>query len=78
MSTKKKYWLGSEKPSDQDKYFLEALDKNIWSAGSENDWDACWATEMPNPSQFEKMDANKTINHTVSYTHLTLPTKRIV
>jgi len=72
MSIKKKYWLGYENPSDQDKFFIEALDENIWSAGSKNDWDACWATEMPNPSQFETLDANKTINHIPGNNALTI------
>ena len=63
MNKQKKYWLGYDEPIAQDIYFIEALDKNIWSAGSKKDWDAAWLTEMPDSSEFEKLDKNKTLNH---------------
>ena len=72
MSTQKKYWLGYEKPNAQDKFFLEALNKNIWSAGSSDDWDACWSTDMPDPKQFKSLDENKTINHIPGNSALTI------
>jgi len=58
MNKQKKYWLGYDEPIAQDIYFIEALDKNIWSAGSKKDWDAAWLTEMPDSSEFEKLDKN--------------------
>ncbi len=72
MNTQKKYWLGYEKPDEQDQFFLEALDKEIWSPGSRNQWDACWSTEMPDPDQFERLDPNKTINHVPGNSALTI------
>ncbi len=72
MTTQKKYWLGYEEPGEQDEFFLEALDNDIWSAGSEDDWDACWSTEMPDPEQFETLNANKTINHIPGNSALTI------
>ena len=72
MNTQKKYWLGYETPGEQDEFFLDALDKSIWSAGSKNDWDACWSTDMPDPSQFELLDDNKTINHLPGNSALTI------
>ena len=72
MNTHKKYWLGYEEPNEQDRFFLDALDKSIWSAGSKNNWDACWSTEMPDPGQFELLNANKTINHLPGNSALTI------
>ena len=72
MNEQKKYWIGYDKPSSQDTYFIEALDKNIWSAGSENNWDAAWLTDMPDPDEFEKLDQNKTLNHIPGNSSLTI------
>ena len=72
MNKQKKYWLGYDNPVEQDIYFIEALDKNIWSAGSKSDWDAAWLTEMPNPSGFKKLDKNKTLNHIPGNSALTI------
>lgn len=72
MKTQKKYWLGHKKPGKQDEFFIESLDKKLWSAGSKDDWDACWSTNMPNPDQFKKLDANKTINHIPGNSALTI------
>ena len=72
MNKQKKYWLGYEEPMEQDEYFIAALDKNIWSAGTKKDWDTCWVTEMPDSYQFEYLDKTKTINHIPGNSALTI------
>ncbi len=69
---KKKYWLGYETPEEQDTFFLEALDKDLWQQGQSNDWDSCWSTEMPDPEVFELLDANKSVNHMPGNSALTI------
>ena len=63
-SKKRQYWLGGDEISPQDVFFLEALDKKIWSAGTKDEWDTCWNINMPDREMFEELDATKTLNHT--------------
>ena len=72
MNNNKKYWLGYDTPEEQDIFFLEALDKDLWTQGNANDWDSCWSTEMPDPEVFEQLDTNKTINHMPGNSALTI------
>lgn len=66
------YWLGKDQPSSQDTFFLDALDADLWVEGSQEKWDACWQTDMPNTATFEQLDSNKTINHIPGNNALTI------
>lgn len=69
---KRYYWLGKKEASEQDLFFLEALDDNLWEAGDEKNWDTCWYTGMPDEDVFEKLDAGKSINHVPGNNALTI------
>jgi len=51
---KKQYWLGQGKTSEQDTFFIEALDKDLWQAGTQDNWDTCWQIDMPDSSTYLK------------------------
>ena len=70
--TKRHFWLGSGTPSDQDTFFLEALDKKLWSAGSADQWDTCWHIGMPNSDVFDTLLPTQTINHIPGNSALTI------
>ena len=73
MATDKRYyWLGQNVPTSQDKFFLEALDSNLWKPGTPENWDTCWHTSMPNKSMFERLSQHKTINHIPGNSALTI------
>ncbi|MEO0444369.1 MAG: hypothetical protein AAFZ92_11650, partial [Pseudomonadota bacterium] len=61
--SKKYYWLGEGDPSDQDTFFIEALDDQLWSAGSGEQWDTCWYTGMPDSDVYKSLSPSQTINH---------------
>lgn len=69
---KKYYWLGSEKPSSQDTFFIEALSDELWAQGSEDHWDTCWYTGMPNQAVFDQLQSHQTINHIPGNNALTI------
>jgi len=69
---KRYYWLGHQQESAQDRFFLEALDDNLWEQGSAEQWDTCWFTGMPNDETFQQLDSSKTINHIPGNNALTL------
>ena len=71
-SQKRYYWLGHDAESSQDRFFLEALDDNLWEQGTAEQWDTCWFTGMPNAETFEQLDPSKTINHIPGNNALTL------
>lgn len=73
MRTKKRYyWLGKDKPSPQDSFFLEALDSELWEQGDKYNWDTCWQTNMPEQNTFEQLSSHKTINHIPGNNALTI------
>ncbi len=63
MGEKRRYWTGTRKAPAQDKFFIEALDPDLWAAGDKEHWDACWQTGMPPPAVFKTMKPGQTINH---------------
>jgi len=69
---KKQYWLGQGKISEQDTFFIEALDKNLWQAGTQDHWDTCWQIDMPDSSTYEQLSATQTINHIPGNNALTI------
>ena len=69
---KRYYWLGHEGEVAQDRFFLEALDDNLWERGDSENWDTCWYTGMPDSSTFEQLDESKTINHIPGNNALTI------
>ena len=71
-TTQRYYWLGSDKTSSQDTFFLEALDNNLWSAGSADNWDTCWCIGMPDNDSFEQLSGTKTLNHIPGNSALTI------
>jgi len=71
-SNKRHYWLGSDTVNKQDAFFLEALDSKLWSAGTKEQWDACWHIQMPKRATFKQLDASKTINHIPGNNALTI------
>ncbi|MGH1486826.1 MAG: hypothetical protein ACRBCI_11440 [Cellvibrionaceae bacterium] len=66
------YWLGQDTASKQDTFFVEALDSNLWQQGSEDQWDTCWFTGMPERDTFEQLTPQKTINHIPGNNSLTI------
>ena len=71
-SKKRQYWLGGDRVSGQDTFFLEALDSELWEAGTEENWDACWSIDMPKRAMFKQLDGKKTINHIPGNNALTI------
>lgn len=72
INSKRFYWLGHDKASSQDTFFVEALDPELWTQGDSNNWDTCWYTGMPDADTFEQLGANKTINHIPGNNALTI------
>jgi tubulin polyglutamylase TTLL5 len=70
--TKRYFWLGNGTPSDQDTFFLDALDKKLWSAGSADQWDTCWHIGMPDSNVFDTLSPTQTINHIPGNSALTI------
>ena len=60
---KRYYWLGHSGATDQDRFFLEALDSELWEEGNEDQWDTCWYTGMPDDDAFNALTPEKSINH---------------
>ena len=69
---KKKYWLGGKREAAQDRFFLEALDPELWTEGDASEWDTCWYTGMPDQSAFRQLETGKTINHIPGNNGLTI------
>ena len=42
QARKRKYWLGGKREASQDRFFIEALDPDLWTEGDASDWDTCW------------------------------------
>ena len=61
--SKRRYWTGAKKVPAQDKFFIGALDPDLWAAGDENQWDACWHTGMPARGVFRTMRPGQWVNH---------------
>ena len=72
QSKKRHYWLGGDEVNAQDTFFLEALDMKIWSVGTKDKWDTCWAIDMPDREVFEKLDVTKSMNHIPGNSALTI------
>ncbi len=70
--TKRRFWLGGNRHPDQDAFFIEALDPEIWEKGDSKNWDSCWYTGMPDEDVFEQLDATKSINHIPGNNGLTI------
>jgi len=75
MGEKKRYWTGARKAPAQDKFFIEALDPDLWTAGDKDNWDACWHTGMPAPSVFKSMKPGQAVNHIPGNNALTVKSK---
>ncbi len=60
---KRKYCLGGNRHAAQDKFFVAALDKDVWQEGDAEHWDTCWYTGMPDADVFERLTQTKTVNH---------------
>jgi len=75
MTVKRKYWTGTRKAPAQDKFFIEALDPDLWERGDAKDWDACWHTSMPAPKVFKTMKRGAAINHIPGNNALTVKSK---
>jgi len=61
--TKRKYWTGTKRAPAQDRFFIDALDPDLWTRGDADDWDACWHTGMPARNIFKTMKRGQWINH---------------
>ncbi len=72
MEKKRKYWLGHGKPSEQDRFFIDALDDDLWEIGDNENWDTCWYTGMPDDDVFESLEPEQTINHIPGNSALTI------
>jgi len=70
--TKRRFWLGGNRHPDQNAFFIEALDPEIWEKGDSKNWDSCWYTGMPDEDVFEQLDATKSINHIPGNNGLTI------
>ncbi len=60
---KRRYWTGAKRAPAQDKFFIDALDPDLWERGDETDWDACWHTGMPARHVFKGMKPGQWVNH---------------
>ncbi len=60
---KRRYWTGAKRAPAQDKFFIDALDPDLWTRGDGTDWDACWHTGMPVRGVYRKMKPGQWINH---------------
>ena len=69
---KRRFWLGGNRHPDQDAFFIEALDSEIWEQGDSENWDSCWYTGMPDEEVFEQLDKTKFINHIPGNNGLTI------
>ena len=72
QARKRKYWLGGKREASQDRFFIEALDPDLWTEGDASDWDTCWYTGMPDKSAFRQLGPGKTINHIPGNNGLTI------
>ncbi len=73
--TKRRYWTGAKKVPAQDKFFIGALDPDLWTAGDETNWDACWHTGMPARSIYKNMRPGQWVNHMPGNHALTVKSK---
>ncbi|MEM8772193.1 MAG: hypothetical protein AAGD92_11135 [Pseudomonadota bacterium] len=60
---KRRYWTGTKKAPSQDKFFIGALDPDLWERGDAESWDACWHTGMPAPKIYKDMRPGQSVNH---------------
>ncbi len=72
---KRRYWTGAKNVPAQDKFFIGALDPDLWTAGDEDSWDACWHTGMPARAVFRNMRPGQWINHTPGNHALTVKSR---
>lgn len=63
MTEQRLYWTGARRAPAQDRFFIDALDPDLWRAGDKENWDACWHTGMPAPEVFRAAGPGKWINH---------------
>jgi tubulin polyglutamylase TTLL5 len=63
QKNKRYYWLGHDTAGEQDRFFIDALDKNLWTQGNKDQWDTCWYTGMPDNDVFEQLEPHQSINH---------------
>lgn len=73
--SKRRYWTGAKKVPAQDKFFIGALDPDLWTTGDEHLWDACWHTGMPARGVFRTMRPGQWINHTPGNHALTVKSR---
>ncbi len=69
---KRRFWVGGNRHPDQDAFFIEALNPEIWEEGDSKNWDSCWFTGMPDEVVFEQLDGMKSINHIPGNNGLTI------
>jgi hypothetical protein len=58
-----RHWCGGRREEAQDAPFLDALDRDRWTAGDAENWDACWYTGMPRPAAFSQRRPGAWVNH---------------
>ena len=73
--TRKKYWTGTKKAPAQDRFFIEALDPDLWSRGDSEDWDTLWQTGMPAKAVFANAKPSASINHIPGNNSLTIKSR---
>lgn len=74
-SSRRRFWAGGNRHPEQDRFFLEALDPELWEEGDAEHWDSCWYTGMPDPDVFERLAPGKTINHVPGNNALTIKSR---
>lgn len=75
MQSKKQqrhYWLGGKRKAEQDLFFQQSLDSDIWQKADNGNWDTCWYTGMPDPAVFRKASPQHKINHIPGNSCLTI------
>jgi len=73
-SARRFYWTGTRKAPAQDRFFIDALDPDLWAPGDRDHWDTCWHTGMPEASLFGQIRDGRTVNHIPGNAALTIKT----
>ena len=73
--TKRKFWTGTKYAPSQDRFFIDALDDNLWERGGKDDWDACWQTGMPAKTVFKNRKKGASLNHLPGNNSLTVKSR---
>ena len=70
-----RYRLSGRRERGQDVFFEQALDSAKWQPATDDAWDTCWHTGMPERTVFRDASPRRTINHIPGNNCLTIKTR---